>query len=323
MRGSATVPGDVAVAGPSFTEPQVLTEVNADVLEYRALAQLEEIWFESSHDGRKVQGWLLEPPGFDPAKKYPLILEIHGGPFAAYGPGFDLEKQLMAAAGYMVLYTNPRGSTSYGEGFGNLIHHAYPGDDFHDLMSGVDAVIARGAVDEEQLFVTGGSGGGVLTSWTIGRTDRFRAAVTVYPVINWTSWVLSADIPDFGAKYWFPGLPWEYPENYAKRSLLSVVENVEDADHGAHRRGGLPHADVRVGAVLRRAQAARRRGGSGALPGREPRHRQAPEPSHVEGRAHRRLDGRAQKGRRRDLHERRPAAHPEAETPLFAMPLNR
>ncbi|MEM1246854.1 MAG: S9 family peptidase [Acidobacteriota bacterium] len=220
-------PGDVVVAGPSHAEPRVLTAINDDLLGQRDLASLEELWFESSHDGLKVQGWLLKPADFDPAQKYPLILEIHGGPFAAYGPHFDVEKQLMAASGYLVLYTNPRGSTSYGEDFGNAIHHDYPGDDFHDLMSGVDAVIAQGSVDEEQLFVTGGSGGGVLTSWTIGRSDRFRAAVTVYPVINWESWVLSADIPDFGAKYWFPGLPWDHPENYDKRSLLSVVKNVK------------------------------------------------------------------------------------------------
>ena len=126
-----------------------------------------------------------------------------------------------------MLYTNPRGSTSYGEEFGNLIHHAYPGDDFFDLVSGVDALVERGWADPDQLYVTGGSGGGVLTSWVIGRTDRFRAAVTVYPVINWTSWVLTADIPAFGVRYWFPGMPWEHPENYASRSLLSVVANVK------------------------------------------------------------------------------------------------
>ncbi|MGH7753024.1 MAG: prolyl oligopeptidase family serine peptidase, partial [Gemmatimonadales bacterium] len=119
------------------------------------------------------------------------------------------------------------GSTSYGEEFGNLIHHAYPGDDFFDLNSGVDAVVARGYVDPENLFVTGGSGGGVLTCWMIGRTTRFRAAATAYPVIDWSSWVLTSDLPSFGAKYWFPGFPWDHPEHYEKRSLLSVVSNVK------------------------------------------------------------------------------------------------
>ncbi|REJ74461.1 MAG: S9 family peptidase [Acidobacteria bacterium] len=225
VASSESSPGDVAVLEPDG-ELRVLTSVNDDLFSQRELATLEEIWFDSSHDGRKVQGWILKPPGFDPAQKYPLILEIHGGPFAAYGPRFDMEKQQMAARGYVVLYTNPRGSTSYGEEFGNLIHHAYPGDDFHDLMSGVDAVIERGYVDPEQLYVTGGSGGGVLTSWVIGRSDRFRAAVTVYPVINWYSWVLTADIAAFGVRYWFPGFPWDHAEHYESRSLLSVVENV-------------------------------------------------------------------------------------------------
>ncbi len=222
---SAESPGDIAV-GRRGDPARRLTDVNSDVLGHKQQAELEEIWFESSHDGRQVQGWILKPPGFDPTQQYPLILEIHGGPFAAYGPRWDVEKQLMAASGYVVLYTNPRGSTSYGEEFGNLIHHAYPGDDFYDLMSGVDAVIERGYIDPDQLFVTGGSGGGVLTSWLIGRTERFRAAVTVYPVINWYSWVLSADISVFGVRYWFPGLPWDYPEHYEQRSLLSVVKNV-------------------------------------------------------------------------------------------------
>jgi acylaminoacyl-peptidase len=156
-----------------------------------------------------------------------MILEIHGGPFANYGDRFDEEKQLMAAAGFVVLYTNPRGSTSYGEEFGNLIHHAYPGDDFYDLNAGVDAVIAKGYIDEKNLFVTGGSGGGVLTAWMIGHTDRFRAALAFYPVINWESFSLTADMAPSSVNNWFPGFPWDHPENYDKRSLLSVVKNVK------------------------------------------------------------------------------------------------
>jgi len=191
------------------------------------LGEVEEIWYDSSLDKRKIHGWIVKPPGFNPSKKYPLILEIHGGPFANYGDRFDFEKQIMAAQGYVVLYTNPRGSTGYGQEFGNLIHHKYPGDDFYDLNSGVDAVIAKGYVDTDNLFVTGGSGGGVLTCWMIGRTDRFRAAVTVYPVINWYSFNLTSDIGAFTTKYWFPGFPWDYLEHYEKRSLLSVVKNVK------------------------------------------------------------------------------------------------
>jgi acylaminoacyl-peptidase len=221
------VPGDVALGERDSKAPRVVTAVNEGLLSGRTLGEVEEITYESSKDKRKVQGWIIKPPGFDPAKKYPLILEIHGGPFANYGDRFDLEKQLMAARGYVILYTNPRGSTSYGEEFGNLIHHAYPGDDFHDLNSGVDAMLARGYINPEQLYVTGGSGGGVLTCWMIGHTPRFRAAVTVYPVINWYTFVLTADIGPWIHKYWFPGLPWDNVEHYEKRSLLSVVKNVK------------------------------------------------------------------------------------------------
>ncbi len=218
-------PADVAVVRRG-EEPRLLTGLNEDLLAYRQLGEVEEIWYDSSHDGRRIHGWVVKPPGFDPARKYPLILEIHGGPFAAYGPHFSTEVQLYAAAGYVVLYANPRGSTSYGEEFANLIHHAYPGNDYDDLMSGVDAVIAKGYVDPERLYVTGGSGGGVLTSWIVGRTERFRAAVVAKPVINWASFVLTSDAYNFFYKYWFPGFPWDHVEHYWKRSPLSLVGNV-------------------------------------------------------------------------------------------------
>lgn len=223
------VPGDIAsLMTNGKPETKVITAVNADILPNKKLGEVEEFWYNSSLDQRKIQGWIIKPPGFDPAKKYPLILEIHGGPFANYGWRFDLEKQLMAARGYVVVYVNPRGSTSYGGEFGNLIHYKYPGDDFHDLNSGVDAAIAKlKNIDADNLFVTGGSGGGVLTCWMIGRTTRFRAAVTVYPVINWYSFVLTSDIPVLVTRYWFPGLPWDNVEHYEKRSLLSVVKNVK------------------------------------------------------------------------------------------------
>jgi acylaminoacyl-peptidase len=220
-------PSEVAVVAATGGAPRLLTALNAGLLADRTIGEVEEIWYESSKDKRKIHGWIVKPPAFDPRKKYPLILEIHGGPFANYGDRFDEEKQLMAAAGFVVLYTNPRGSTSYGEEFGNLIHHAYPGDDFHDLNSGVDAVIAKGYIDETNLFVTGGSGGGVLTAWMIGHTDRFRAALAFYPVINWESFSLTADMAPSAVNNWFPGFPWDHPENYDKRSLLSVVKNVK------------------------------------------------------------------------------------------------
>ena len=219
-------PSEVALVRPA-APAKTLTAINADILGDRTIGQVEEIWWKSSKDSLPIQGWIIKPPGFDPSRKYPMILEIHGGPFANYGDRFDEEKQLMAAAGYVVLYTNPRGSTSYGEKFGNLIHHAYPGDDFYDLNSGVDAVVAKGYVDAENLFVTGGSGGGVLTAWMIGHTNRFKAALAFYPVINWESFSLTADMAPSSVNNWFPGFPWDNVENYDKRSLLSVVKNVK------------------------------------------------------------------------------------------------
>lgn len=220
-------PGDIAVGLLNNPQPKTLTAVNEDLFTGKQIGQVEEIWYNSAKDNRRIQGWIIKPPGFDVSRKYPLILEIHGGPFANYGDRFDLEKQMMAASGYVVLYTNPRGSTSYGGEFGNLIHHAYPGDDFYDLNSGVDAVVAKGYIDPEQIYVTGGSGGGVLTCWMIGRSPRFRAAVTVYPVINWYSFVLTSDIGNWTYDHWFPGFPWDNVEHYEKRSLLSVVKNVK------------------------------------------------------------------------------------------------
>ncbi len=222
--GRTDVPGDIAINNSGAVK--VLTSLNQELLDQKKPGRVEELWYASSKDKRKVQGWIVQPPDFDPSKKYPLILEIHGGPFGDYGDRFDFEKQVWASMGYVVLYTNPRGSTSYGEEFANLIHHAYPGDDFDDLNSGVDAAIAKGYIDTNNLFVTGGSGGGVLTCWTIEHTDRFRAAAPLYPVINWYSFVLTSDIP-FTAKYWFPGNPWDNTAEYMQRSLTNLVAKVK------------------------------------------------------------------------------------------------
>lgn len=223
--GTTKYPADLAVVDAKKNKKR-LTALNDDLFAFKKLGNVEEIWWESSYDQRKIQGWVVTPPDFDPAKKYPLILEIHGGPFQSYGAVYSAEIQAYAAEGYVVLYSNPRGSTSYGEEFGNLIHHDYPNHDYDDLMSGVDAVLAKGYVDENNLFVTGGSGGGVLTAWIVGKTDRFKAAVVAKPVINWTSFVLYADALPFFSKYWFGKKPWEDPENYMRRSPLTYVGNV-------------------------------------------------------------------------------------------------
>ncbi len=204
-----------------------LTHLNNELFAHKKLANVEALSWKSSHDQRDIQGWLATPPNFDPANKYPFILEIHGGPYAAYGPNFSAEVQRYAAEGYVVLYANPRGSSSYGEEFASLINYAYPGNDYDDLMSGVDAVVAKGIVDEQQLFVTGGSGGGVLSAWIIGKTNRFAAAVVAKPVINMTSFVLTADAVNYFSRYWFKGFPWELQEEYWRRSPLSLVGNVK------------------------------------------------------------------------------------------------
>lgn len=218
-------PADVAIVKSGKT--QRLTKLNDDALGNKQLAKIEEIWLKSSHDNSPIQGWVAYPPGFDSSKKYPLILEIHGGPVANYGPHFSAEVQLFAAKGNVVLYMNPRGSDSYGKQFAQTIHHNYPSNDFDDLMTGVDALIAKGFIDKSKLFVTGGSGGGVLTAWIVGHTDRFAAAVVAKPVINWISFVLTADFYPFFADYWFPGKPWEHIEHYMKRSPISYVGNVK------------------------------------------------------------------------------------------------
>jgi acylaminoacyl-peptidase len=217
-------PADLATGHESNT--QRITDLNRDLFMYKKLGEVEEMWYESSHDSRKIQSWIVKPPDFDPDRKYPMILEIHGGPVANYGPRFSAEMQLFASKGYVVLYVNPRGSNSYGEEFGNLIHHNYPGEDYDDLMSGVDALIGRGYVDAGNLFVTGGSGGGVLSAWIIGKTDRFNAAVVAKPVINWYSMSLYTDIAVFTSRYWFSGYPWDIPEEYMKRSPISLAGQV-------------------------------------------------------------------------------------------------
>lgn len=218
-------PADLAIV-TSKGKVKQLTDLNGDVFDHKTVNKPELVELKSSVDSRDLQAWIVTPPNFDPTKKYPLILEIHGGPHTAYGPSYSTEIQLMAAAGYVVLYGNPRGSTSQGEEFANLIDKNYPSQDYDDLMDMVDAAIAKGYVDESNLFVTGGSGGGTLTSWIIGKTDRFKASVVAKPVINWTSMIGTSDIYAYMSKYWFTDLPWNDYEQYWNRSPLSLVGNV-------------------------------------------------------------------------------------------------
>jgi dipeptidyl aminopeptidase/acylaminoacyl peptidase len=202
-----------------------LTHVNQPLMDELDLPAPEEISY-ASFDGRKIHGWIQKPPGFDPAKKYPFILQVHGGPHAAYGHAFYHEFHWMAAKGYVVLYTNPRGSSSYGQEFGNLIQYAYPGDDHKDLMAGVDEVLRRGYVDPTKLGITGGSGGGVLTNWAITQTDRFAAAVSQRSIADWADFWYTADFSLFQPS-WFKGAPWEDPQDFARRSAITHVAKVK------------------------------------------------------------------------------------------------
>jgi dipeptidyl aminopeptidase/acylaminoacyl peptidase len=206
------------------SDPRQLTHVNDELFGEIRQSEPEEIWYKS-FDGKNIQGWILKPPDFDPSKKYPLILEIHGGPHAAYGNTYTHEFQWMAAKGYVVLFTNPRGSTTYGQDFGNIIQYHYPGDDYKDLMAGVDAVLKKGYVDANRLGVTGGSGGGLLTNWTITQTQRFKAAVAQRDIADWYGFWFTADFTLFQPT-WFRKAPWEDPQDFAARSPITHVANV-------------------------------------------------------------------------------------------------
>jgi dipeptidyl aminopeptidase/acylaminoacyl peptidase len=216
-------PEDVVRFSLSDPEPRYLTAVNEDVLGDVTLGDVEEIWYESV-GGMRIQGWIVKPPDFDPGEEYPLILHIHGGPHAMYDVGFSFRYQHFASEGHVVLYTNPRGSSGYGTEFGNAINHDYPGEDYDDLMNGVDAVLERGYVDEENMLATGCSGGGVLSSWIVTQTDRFAAAVVRCPVTNWLSFVGTTDGP-----YWyynFRDFPWVDPSEHLRRSPLMQAGSV-------------------------------------------------------------------------------------------------
>ncbi|HKQ76636.1 MAG TPA: S9 family peptidase [Blastocatellia bacterium] len=216
--------GDLFLLDTASGKLTQLTKINEELFSQFNITPPEEVWY-ASFDGKKIQGWIQKPPNFDPAKKYPFILEIHGGPHSAYGFNFTHEFQWMAAKGYVVLYTNPRGSTSYGQDFGNIIQYNYPGDDHKDLMIGVDEVLKRGYIDENRLGVTGGSGGGVLTNWAVGHTNRFKAAVSQRSIADWAGFWHTADFTLFQPT-WFRGAPWEDPQDFINRSPITYIKNV-------------------------------------------------------------------------------------------------
>jgi dipeptidyl aminopeptidase/acylaminoacyl peptidase len=222
---TATKIGDLFWLDRVSGEARQLTHSNDELFGQLNLNEPEEIRYQS-FDGKRIQAWLQKPPGFDPSKKYPLILNIHGGPHAAYGYIFEHEFQWMAAKGYVVLYPNPRGSTSYGQDFGNVIQFHYPGDDYKDLMLGVDEAIKRGYIDAKKLGVTGGSGGGLLTNWVVGHTDRFAAAVSQRDIASWTDWWYTADFTLFQPT-WFKAPPFQDPEDFKTRSPITYINDVK------------------------------------------------------------------------------------------------
>jgi dipeptidyl aminopeptidase/acylaminoacyl peptidase len=213
-----------STSSAGLSGPRQITHANADLFKDIRQSEPEEIWYKS-FDGKNIQGWILKPPDFDASKKYPLILEIHGGPHSAYGNVYTHEFMWMAAKGYVVLFTNPRGSTSYGQDFGNIIQYHYPGDDYKDLMAGVDEVLKKGYVDAGRLGVTGGSGGGLLTNWTITQTQRFKAAVSQRDIADWYGFWFTADFTLFQPT-WFRKAPWEDPQDFAARSPITHIANV-------------------------------------------------------------------------------------------------
>ena len=220
-------PAEVAIYKKENRSSYLITDLNSDLLDYRELGNVKEVWYKSTFDQRDIQGWIVYPPGYDANKKYPMMVENHGGPILNYGTRFSAEIQLYAAKGYIVFYPNPRGSTSYGEEFGNLLYNNYPGQDYNDVMDGVDQLIKMGIAHEDQLYVTGGSAGGIMTAWMIGKNNRFEAAVVAKPVMNWISKTLVADNYYGYANSRYPGQPWENFETYWKFSPISLVGNIQ------------------------------------------------------------------------------------------------
>ena len=239
--GSAAEPGDVYLLSTRDSDestPSRLTDLNREWKAKLSLSTPEEIWFDT-HDGKKIQGWVVKPPDFDPHRKYPLILEIHGGPHTQYGNAFFHEFQFLAAQGYVVLYTNPRGSKGYGEAFTGAIRGTWGEPELNDLIAGVDYVIDQGYADSERLGVTGGSYGGFMTNWAVGHTDRFKAAVTQRSVTNMISMAGTCDVQLMGDRTYFPSEVWEDPTLYWKLSPLSYVQNISTPLLILHSEGDL------------------------------------------------------------------------------------
>ena len=224
-QGGPSHPAELAVTRRG-TDTRQLTDLNGDLLDHRTLGQVQELRYASSKDGREIHGWVVTPPNFNPDRTYPLMVEIHGGPISNYGPWFSAEVQLYAADGYVVFYPNARGSTSYGEEFGNLLYNNFSGGEYQDIIDGVNRLVERDYVAADSLYVTGGSAGGTSTAWIVGKTDRFRAAAVQKPVTNWISKTLAADNYYGYHDYRYPGQPWENPMDYWDVSPVSLLGSI-------------------------------------------------------------------------------------------------
>ena len=229
-----TVLGDLYSLDTATGRLTPIARPNQELFDQLDLTAPEEITYKS-FDGLEIHAFVQKPPGFDSGKndsgknaagkKYPLILNIHGGPHSAYGYTFLHEMQWMAAKGYVVLYPNPRGSSTYGQQFGNVIQYNFPGDDAKDLLAGVDEMVKRGIADPQRLGVTGGSGGGILTNWIVTQDHRFAAAAAQRSISDWSGFWYTADFTLFQPT-WFKGAPWEDPQDFARRSPITYVKNV-------------------------------------------------------------------------------------------------
>jgi len=219
-----TVLGDLYSLDTASGKLTLIARPNQELFSQLTLTPPEEIVYKS-FDGKEIHAFVQKPADFDPKKKYPLILNIHGGPHSAYGYTFFHEMQWMAAKGYVVIYPNPRGSSTYGQDFGNVIQYEFPGDDAKDLLAGVDEMVKRGIADPKRLGVTGGSGGGILTNWIVTQTDRFAAAAAQRSIASWADFWYTADFTLFRAN-WFRGAPWEDPQDFTRRSPITYAAKI-------------------------------------------------------------------------------------------------
>lgn len=221
-----TEPGELYLLDVPTGDLKQLTTVNKKFLEEVQLAEVEEIEFTSTDDWQ-IHGWIMKPANFKEDEKYPCILEIHGGPHAMYANTYFHEFQMLAAAGYAVLFINPRGSHGYGQTFVNAVRGDYGGRDYADLMDAVDYALKNFSfIDESKLGVTGGSYGGFMTNWIVGHTNRFKAAVTQRSISNWISFYGVSDI-GYYFNEWQIKAELEDLETLWKHSPLAYVNKVE------------------------------------------------------------------------------------------------